>query len=441
MLYHLYRNFVINDKLNKYFVFGNFDSKPIEPCIFFPLSKQPLRVDKVLIINDIPVLFPMSEKNSFYRFEGNSLYFEHDLLKSAFFLLSGYQEYKSQEKDSLGRFPYDKSIQSHLKIIEKPIVNYYFEIIVAAIQEFCRRNEIEFARKKLFDKYGFFLTHDVDKIDQYNFSDSIFKVKQILKLAPTKVSYGRMLNANIHYLLNYINIFNKKNRFWNFAQLNQIEQEIGIKSAWYFLENDSPSDSYYGFSEKRIGELIQYLEANGHEVGIHGTIRSAVHSCAMHDALSKLNALTSHGVVGGRQHRLMFSMPQTHLIHEKLSLKYDSSLGFAAHEGFRNSYCLPFKLYDFEAERIIDVWEFPLLVMDGTLFSYRQLTNEQALVQIKKILSEVRKFHGLFTLLWHNSFFDDRLYPEISSFYESALRTIVEDKPDIVLGRDLINIL
>jgi hypothetical protein len=53
----------------------------------------------------------------------------------------------------------------------------------------------------------------------------------------------------------------------------------------------------------------------------------------------------------------------------------------------------------------------------------------------------VSKFHGLFTFLWHNSFFDDRLYPEISTFYGNALKTIIDDKPDIVLGRDLINIL
>ncbi|MFO7863910.1 MAG: polysaccharide deacetylase family protein [Salinivirgaceae bacterium] len=399
VLYHLYQNCSVNDKLYKCFIFNEIIDNDNLPCVFFPLSNRSFNLNDVFSVDNIPLLFPMSNIKSFYRFEGNSLYFEHDLFKSAFYLLSGYQEYNSTETDVLGRFPYEKSIQEQLNIVEKPIVNYYFEIIISGLEEFCKRNQISFSRRYLFDNYGFFLTHDVDKIDQINLRDGIFKIKQLLKLAPAKVPYSRLLKANLGYLFKMINLFNKENSFWNFAKMHQIEQELGLRSAWYFLPNDSPLDSYYSFSEPRIGELVEFLETNGHEIGIHGTIKSAENAFAMQIILKEINSLTHNKVTGGRQHRLMFSMPQTLLIHEQLGLKYDSTLGFAAHEGFRNSYCLPFKLYDFATERMIDVWEFPLIVMDGTLFSYRQLSADKAMQQLNKLIDEVRKFHGLFTLL------------------------------------------
>jgi len=438
VLFHLFQNCQFDHKLNDCISFGNKEEGLQNPQIVFPLSDTQFSIQKILTIDNIPVLFPVSNNETFFRFEDGNLYFEHDLLKSSFYLLSGYQEYNSSEKDILGRFPYKKSIQEQLGIIEKPVVNYYFEIILNAIEQFCNINQLSFKRTYFFENFGFLLTHDVDKIDKYNFSDAVFKLKQILKLSPTQVPYKRMFRANSKYLLRYFNPIYRKNDFWNFDELIEIEHALGIKSAWYFLENDSPVDSYYQFDESRIQHLISNLEKNGHEVGIHGVVRSAYDVQAMKKGLIALNKYTRNKVVGGRQHRLMFHLPLTHLIHEQVGLKYDSTLGFAAHEGFRNSYCLPFKLYDFESERIIDVWEFPLIVMDGTLFSYRKLNNTEALVQVKKLLSEVLKFHGLFTLLWHNSFFDNDIYPDITIFYNQVLRYIVAQSPNVVLGKDLI---
>lgn len=441
VLFHLFQNCQFDDKLKECLFFGNGKEEFIQPKIYFPLSDTQFDIQQVINIDQIPILFPMSTKETFFRFEDGNLYFEHDLLKSSFYLLSGYQEYNSSEQDALGRFPYEKSIQAQLEIIEKPTVNYYFEIILNAIEQFCNVNQLSFKRTYLFENFGFLLTHDVDKIDQYNFSDAVYKLKQIIKLSPSRVPFKRMFRGNAKYLFRYLNPFYRKNDFWNFDELIEIEHALSLKSAWYFLENDSAVDSYYQFDEPRIKELISSLEENGHEVGIHGVVRSAYDVQAMKKGLKALNKNTQNEVVGGRQHRLMFHLPLTHLIHEQVELKYDSTLGFAAHEGFRNSYCLPFKLYDFENERIIDVWEFPLVVMDGTLFSYRNLNKEEALVQVKNLLSEVRKFHGLFTLLWHNSFFDNDIYPDITIFYNHVLSHIVAQSPNVVLGKDLIKIL
>ena len=444
VLYHL--NLFINlDELKSHFKFishNEIGENTFFGAIIFPLSSKSLNRDSVFFVDNIPVLFPNSTKKRFYYFENNNLIFEHDILKSAFYLLSGYQEYESKQKDSLGRFPYNNSIQKYLGIVQKPIVNYYFEIIADAIEEFCSRNNIEFKRKKLFDNFGFMLTHDIDKVDTYNIYDFVYKFKQIFKLVKFNEPYKRVLKSNLKYIVNYLNIFSKRNPFWNFFYLQELEKKHKFKSVFYFLHKDIlHSDSYYTFNENRIKNLINKLIVNGNEIGIHGTIKSSYDENAMLENINKLKEVSLQKIAGVRQHRLMFEMPKTICIHEKVGLKYDTTLGFAEHDGFRNSYCLPFKLYDFENDRMIDVWEMPLNVMDGTLFSYRKLNSEDAFNSVKKVINEVKKFNGIFTLLWHNSFFDNDLYPDITLFYENLLRYIRYENPQNVLGKDIVKLL
>jgi hypothetical protein len=126
------------------------------------------------------------------------------------------------------------------------------------------------------------------------------------------------------------------------------------------------------------------------------------------------------------------------MIHEKLNLLYDSSLGFAEHEGFRNSYCLPFKLYNFVEDNAFNVWQIPLAVMDNTLFDYRKLNYDQAHATIIALLNEVEKFGGVFSLLWHNNYLDDLDMPGIRRFYRNFIETISERNGVAISSKEII---
>jgi hypothetical protein len=139
------------------------EKKSSNAGIFFKLSPFKLKFENIIKIDGLPVLFPLDNKSKFYSLEGNSIIFNHDILKSCFYLLSGYQEYMSECKDNLDRFPYNESIQYRLGVLHKPIVNYYFEIILEGIEVFCQKNNIKFQRKTLFDNWKVLLTHDVDR--------------------------------------------------------------------------------------------------------------------------------------------------------------------------------------------------------------------------------------------------------------------------------------
>lgn len=412
----------------------------LTPAIVFNTSSNNLKLNNIKWINDIPILFPLSPNDRFYYFDNNKLIFEHDILKSAFYLLSGYQEWNANQKDEYDRFPFENSIQKKLGIINKPIVNYYFEIIAKGIEEFCLKNNISFKRKKLTDNFVFLLSHDIDLIDNYNYYEVGNKFKQAVGLSKPIYKKGKSLKIFLKYFFNWVKPFNKKNPFWSFDFLLKLENKLNINASYFFLEKDlKHKDSYYKFSDKRIKNLIKKLEDNNAEIGLHGTTRSADSLEAMKKTLQNLQKVTKQDVIGIRQHTLRYKHPKTLKIQESVGIKYDTSLGFAAHEGFRNSYCLPFKLYDFENNQIIDVWEFPLIVMDGTLFGYRKLNYPDSLQSIMQLLNEVIKFKGVFTLLWHNSFFEEIIFPDINEFYKKLINEIVNRNPESITARALYN--
>lgn len=424
VLYHLNLLVEISPKIRERFVFG----QEVDEQICFYMNPDNYDVAKVLNLDGTPILFPGKDTESIYEMKSGTLRIKHDLLKSAFYLLSGYQEYNSVEKDSLGRFPYEASIQNELNIINRPIVNEYFEILIEAISCFCDYHDLDFCRRSSENKAALFLTHDVDRIDKFTFNT----IKGAFKKSK--------LSKAIKWMIKWINPFYTKNPKWTFDYLEKTEKDRGLHSCYFFLKKDvKHQDSYYSFSDKRIRKLIASLEDKGHSIGIHGGVRSSADSYKICKDIALLNAVSKQEVRGNRQHRLLYQHPQTMKYLEENDILFDSSLGYAQHEGFRNSYCCPFKLYDFENDCMINVWELPLIVMDGTLFTYRGLTYKEAYESIKKLKDEVVRYCGVFTLLFHQDFLDEEEHPGIRQFYEKVLDLLSDEKMEVFDTQTLLD--
>jgi hypothetical protein len=443
VLFHLGHSVEIHEKIRERIVFvrSSAEIQPLRNKIIFPLSDNELDITTIKWVDNIPILFPIAEDERFFTIENGNVIFTDDLLKSSFYLLSGCQEYRLEEKDIYGRFPFEKSLQHALGITDRPIVNYYFEQITNAIERFCEHEHIDFRRKQLFENFGFMLTHDVDRVDAYDYYRTAYTFKQLIGLAPSPYDTLTTLKVFAIALYHFVNIFSKTNTFWNFQFLRSIEKANGFRSVFYILKNEGKLDALYSIQEKRILELLEYLSSEHCEIGIHGTMKSALELESLRSALGELQQAANNDVVGCRQHFLRFYHPQTMLIQEQCGIKYDTTLSFAEYEGFRNSYCLPFKLYHFEEERMIDVWEIPLNVMEVTLFGYRNLSFEQAQERVDQLISEIQKFHGIFTMLWHNCFFDEFEHKGITAFYEKLIVSIKGKNPTNVTGIDALALL
>jgi peptidoglycan/xylan/chitin deacetylase (PgdA/CDA1 family) len=439
VLDHIQDNFDISTIKSRFVYLSDYKLvRNYNDCVIFLLSDKEYKIKDVTTIQDVPNLFPLNiSKNGWYDFENSNLIFYHDLLKSSFFLLSGYQELIPSYKDIYNRFPYELSVQKELGITKKPIVNYYFEIIREGISKFCEMNGITCPASPKRSRFSFFLSHDVDKVDTYTLNELLYQVKVLFGVTKSPLSILQKMSKLKEYLINYL--FTKKNPAWDFEFLIENERKRNIKSTFYFLSKDvKHHDAYYSFSEKRIKTLFNSLLVEGCEIGIHGTIGSATSFEKLSSNFAQLHKHSGIYSKGGRQHRLIYDINITPFLHEKIGLTYDSTLGFAEHEGFRNSYCLPFKLYNFKEERAFETWQIPLNVMDVTLYKYRQLDFEEAYNSILEIIKEIQKFNGIFSLLWHNGNFDEVLYPGITQFYLRILDLIKNEKAQSTTGYRLI---
>lgn len=442
VLYHLKLQTNISDDIKKLFRFEKADSriKPEPGTILFMLSDHPFSDDTLQFVENIPVLYPLDDSNEIYSWEKDTLIFRHDFFKSAFHLLSGYQETITAKRDKYDRFPYINSLQERLNIVEVPVVNYYFEFISRGINTFCNKNNIPIYSLPLFDEMGFMLTHDVDIIDTFTFRDVLFRLKRLFLPSDSTYSLGKRAYYLWHYTINYLRFFKRRNPHWDFEYLVNEAKSRDFKSVFYFLQKEyKREDSVYKFSNRRIRKLFAFLGKMYCEIGIHGPCRSAVNQEVLAAQLKDLTFYSGQEITGIRQHRLIHKHTLTACIQENEGLKYDASLGFAEHEGFRNSFCLPFKLYNFEEERMMKIWQIPLIVMDATIFMYRKIDFNTSCKSVSGLIEECNKFNGLFTLLWHNGNFDRENYPFGKELFEWILDEVKKHKVESVTGRSLMN--
>ncbi len=439
VLDHISHHVILDEALRLQIVYGQ---KPVpgSATICFPASEEELDLDKVIRIDTIPVLYPVNQvPDSFFSMDENNLRFHHDLLKSIFHLLSGYEEIKNGARDEYGRFPYAQSLQYRLKIIDKPVVNYYIEIIVEGLRLFCEKNSIPFQYSPLLNRPILMLSHDVDHINAYDFKETAYKFKQLLGLADSPFKPGGRIRDAFSALYHFLNPFSRTNPFWSFDKMMEWESERGFTSTYYFLEKDGSYDnSRYRFHNKKIRKLIRELSESGHEIGIHGTMQSYDNLPDLLRTVEHLREISPEAVKGIRQHYLKFKPGHTAQIQSNAGLQYDASLGFSEYEGFRNSYCWPFKFFDFQNHRSMDFWEIPLTFMDVTHFYHRKLNMEQSARAIRKLAGEVDRFNGVFSLLWHNSFFNEREFPGITAHYTGILDQFKALGMEGLTGKEII---
>lgn len=438
--YVLYHLSFMSDNINelvKYCRFiNNGDKITGANQICFRLGDGKLLFDEIKWIDELPILYPLSNNEFWYRFDdAGNLIFEHDLLQSAFYLLSARQEVEGGAKDDFGRFVYEGSLQQRLGIAHKPVVNHYFQIILEAFAVFCGKQGLRFDVRKPFSPFVFFLSHDIDRLYFHHTKEAAGRVLQLIgvrQLEYKRRDLCRLLVSDAFKCWDY----KHKDPWSNFDFLISSSLARGIKSTFYFLpKTDSRLDSRYRFSDADIRQTIGRLADEDFEVGLHIPLSN---SSSKYCYLNELSRLVSQKRLGVRRHYLAVEYPQSYVADSTQAVLYDASFGFHEHEGFRNSFCLPFKPYDHANERMVDAWIVPLCAMDVTFLYKRGLRFMEIEGIIDQMASEVERFGGVLSLLWHNCRFDEINFPGITRFYERVLDQMVQKKARCLSGREVV---
>jgi len=367
--------------------------------------------------NDLPVLYLGGEgKEPFINRKGNLIETNIDLIASSFFMLTRYEEVVNNDPmilDAHERFPATASIAYKENFLHRPVVNEYFEILWYCIKELVPHLE----KKPLWgDKdFALCLTHDVDAVQKYK------PMNEMLTIGSFMIKHCQPRKALSRFIDNIMVILRRKNDpFDTFDMILNLEQRYHATSTFFFMTEPDFSGGYC-LDDHKVKKAINKVSNAGAEIGLHAGYYSYNNQEIINRQKEILTKSLKHGNFGCRQHYLRWKTPDTWRIQEKCGLSYDTTLCFADHEGFRAGICHPFQPFDIKENRILDLWEIPLTIMDGSLFNYRKLSPTEGLSTVESYMNTVKKHQGILVLLWHNSFFDPEIYPGWTDIYEKIL--------------------
>lgn len=364
----------------------------------------------------IPFLF--SQNGGIYSLYDDFCVIRKDIIASAFHFLTCWHEFILSSKGMPhGRVDFKQSLQYRWDFTEIPVVDVYCQILHRMVQiflpEFIR--DIRWNETKSF---ALTLSHDVDYWQYWT-------TKQILETYQYNLStlYKRPLNALFKTIGHTIDKALNNNPWNRIRRIIRREEAQNVQSTWFLLaKRDFPDQRQnYLFDVQYKEQVLDLLSQK--EIGLHGSPESAFNLEALNAELDNLRQL-GFNPTGFRTHYLHFDYQKSFSILEKAGIKYDSTMGYWEHIGYRAGVSFPFYPFNIAENRPFRVLEIPLIVMDTTLLSHKamNLFTIQAKRRLNKLTKRSSIYQSHISLLWHNTTFDNIDYPFWGGLYWSMIK-------------------
>jgi hypothetical protein len=350
-----------------------------------------------------------------------SVVFYADIIASTFFMLSRWEEMVVPTRDEHDRFPATSSVAYKQGFLDRPIVDEYALILREWLKVLLPSWEPK--RRQFSVK----LSHDIDQIRRFpnwqaaarTFGRDLIRRRDLAGAWQTGVETVTQLADR-----------KQMRGIQGIHCLTEVSRVSGLgNDAFYFMAAEpAPFDTGYDPASPAVRQCIAELQAQGFEIGFHPGYHTFNNPGQLAAEKARLDAILGDNQYGGRQHYLRFEVPYTWRHWEQLGLAYDSTMGYADHEGFRCGTCHPFQPFDTKENRELDLWEWPLIVMDGTLKQYREMTPRQGEMRILELAQRCRQVEGTFTLLWHNSSLGNE-WSEWAKTYQAVIAALRRSSP------------
>ncbi|HWH02279.1 MAG TPA: hypothetical protein VN674_01210 [Gemmatimonadales bacterium] len=213
------------------------------------------------------------------------------------------------------------------------------------------------------------------------------------------------------------------------------EAARGVRATWFFLCG-SPTlsrwmagDVTYDVRSPRARQVMTFLDARQHEVGVHGTFATSADTSAFERERIRLAAATGGpGARGIRQHFLKMRPGVTQRPMREAGFAYDATYGFPDRNGFRLGVADIVAGWDAQDGQSTSLDEVPLHWMDRAQSKYQGIEDPQAWVaDALELASQCKQVEGLWVGLWHPNLTPALGYPDAPAAYAELLGAIVED--------------
>jgi len=337
------------------------------------INKKPISVNSW---DDIPILF--ANNNNLIPF---------DIFSAVFYLISRYEEYISDDFDKHGRFKAINSIAFKYSFLERPIVDEwiykFFQIIIEKYPKV----------KNIDRKYKFISTIDIDNA-------YAFKHKNIYR--KTAAFVKSLIKIDITEIKTRVNVFAKNitDPYDNYLFIKQIHDRHMIKPIFFILcSKYGKYDKNISYKSHEFKRLLKDLSDFG-KIGLHPSYNASEKNNISSEK-NLLSNILGKDIIISRQHFLKMYLPKTYKMLNENGIKSDFSMGYSSHIGFRAGTCTPFKFFDLQCNKELDILIHPFQIIDVALLNTNKST-EQAIIEIQNIISIIKKVNGLFIPIWHN---------------------------------------
>jgi hypothetical protein len=189
----------------------------------------------------------------------------------------------------------------------------------------------------------------------------------------------------------------------------------GSEGHRYDCTYDFDDPCLFGGERLTVAEVVQTIDREGFEVGLHGSYNSALIKERQAHEKHALELATGLAVTSVRQHFLHWDARTTPRIQSRAGLSADSTLGFNRNIGLRAGTSLPFRWFDVQRDEALDLVELPMLVGDVALLraDALELGLELAWKTLEAVIDRIASVGGVATLVFHPNNLEESDHAEL----------------------------
>ncbi|MBN2764838.1 MAG: polysaccharide deacetylase family protein [Paludibacteraceae bacterium] len=325
-----------------------------------------------------------------------------DLVASAFFLLSRYEEMvRSDVRDMHQRFPGKESLPYRAGFIDRPLVDEYGQIL----RRLLREQDLELSEPPTrINKI--YLTHDVDQMAHYRNVRGM--LGGVLRGFKRKKEGSRALKSYFGNLWDdpwytFPFLFKTDNDLRQKTGTDRCENITFIRSSGAKLKEDKPFPDLLHPDYKT---LIRYCKKKNICIGLHTSFEAGIEPALISAEKVKLEKYSAVKIFYNRHHFLNARHPADMKFLKEAGITDDFSLGYADMAGFRLGTCRPVKWIN-PVDRSVDcsLTLHSLNIMDRTLDDkrYMYMNAHEAYMYCVQLIDIIEQHNGELCMLWHNN--------------------------------------
>ncbi len=363
-------------------------------------------------IRDYPIQVKADDvfEKIFFKTSNRELPF--DIFSASFWLLTRYEEYLPHKSDTEGRFSYKTGLAYQYDFLQVPLVNRWQNAFrQVLLQHFPL---LEFRERS----YSLLSTIDVDNVYKYRFKGFVRTIAGLLSDKSTTERKQRLR----------IILGKEKDPFDCYDFLIEAHKQTDVQALYFFLLGDyGPNDKNHSSTNLRFQSLIKHI-ADYSKIGLHPSFGSNFEQKKLRKELARLGNITHRFISRSRQHFSMLRFPHTYKDILQAGLSQDYSMGYTNYNGFRASYCYPYRWYSLDIEAASTLMIHPYCMSEVTLAADAAKKSVSMLQIANELVNEVRQHRGQFISIFHNHMFTDEMqkfYIEFLTLAKGAEKTRV----------------